>query len=109
MVALAAARHGVPVVVLTGLYKLAPLFPHDEDELNDLRSPAEVLDFDAIEASLPPNGVGVGPDLHVAAPALSYVRPDLVSLLVTNEGSYTPAYVYRLLSDHFSPEDYELK
>jgi translation initiation factor 2B subunit (eIF-2B alpha/beta/delta family) len=29
MVALAAKRHSVPFVVLAGLHKLSPLFPHD--------------------------------------------------------------------------------
>ena len=29
VVALAAKRHAVPLVVLVGLYKLSPLFPHD--------------------------------------------------------------------------------
>ena len=29
LVALAAQRHAVPYVVLVGLYKLSPLFPHD--------------------------------------------------------------------------------
>jgi hypothetical protein len=31
MVALAAKRHSVPFVVLIGLHKLSPLFPHDPD------------------------------------------------------------------------------
>jgi translation initiation factor 2B subunit (eIF-2B alpha/beta/delta family) len=31
MVALAAKRHSVPLVVLVGLHKLSPLFPHDPD------------------------------------------------------------------------------
>lgn len=31
LVALAARRHSVPLVVLVGLHKLSPLFPHDPD------------------------------------------------------------------------------
>ena len=31
MVALAAKKHSVPFVVLVGLHKLSPLFPHDPD------------------------------------------------------------------------------
>jgi translation initiation factor eIF-2B subunit beta len=31
VVALAARRHSVPLVVLVGLHKLSPLFPHDPD------------------------------------------------------------------------------
>jgi translation initiation factor eIF-2B subunit beta len=31
MVALAARKHSIPFVVLVGLHKLSPLFPHDPD------------------------------------------------------------------------------
>lgn len=31
MVALAAKRHSIPFVVLVGLHKLSPLYPHDPD------------------------------------------------------------------------------
>ncbi len=31
MVALAARKHSVPFVVLVGLHKLSPIFPHDPD------------------------------------------------------------------------------
>ena len=38
MVALAAHKHSTPLVVLVGLHKLSPLFPHDPDLLyNDFR------------------------------------------------------------------------
>jgi translation initiation factor eIF-2B subunit beta len=109
MVALAASRHAVPFVVLTGLHKLSPLFPHDPDvTLNDLKSPAQLLDFDAIADSLPQDGEGVGPDLHVPNPALDYVPPALVSLFITDSGCHCPSYVYRLLQEYYSPEDMDL-
>lgn len=31
MVALAARKHSIPFVVLVGLHKLSPMFPHDPD------------------------------------------------------------------------------
>jgi translation initiation factor eIF-2B subunit beta len=106
MVALAASRHAVPFVVLTGLHKLSPLFPHDPDvTLNDLKSPAQLLDFDAIADSLPADGQGVGPDLHVPNPFLDYVPPGLISLFITDAGCHCPSYVYRLLAEYYSPED----
>lgn len=93
--------------VLTGLYKLTPLFPHDpEVKMNDLRSPAEVLNFDVIADSLPSeDGQGVGPDLHVPNPQLDYIPPKLVSLYITDTGGHCPSYVYRLLTEYYSPED----
>ena len=116
--------------MLTGLHKLSPLFPHDPDvTLNDLKSPAQLLDFDAIADSLPADGQGVGPDLHVVRapfwgvsawqalrfvltryptqpnPFLDYVPPDLISLFITDSGCHCPSYVYRLLTEYYSPED----
>ena len=110
MVALAASRHAVPFVVLTGLYKLSPLFPHDpEVTMNELKSPAEVLHFDAIADSLPAAGqTGVGPDLHVPNPVLDYIPPTLVSVYITDTGSHSPSYVYRLLTEYYSCEDHQL-
>jgi translation initiation factor eIF-2B subunit beta len=46
LVALAAKLHSVSLVVCTGLYKLCPLYPHDQDTFNDLRSPSAILKFE---------------------------------------------------------------
>jgi translation initiation factor eIF-2B subunit beta len=43
ILAQAAKLHSVPFVVCTGLYKLCPLYPHDQDTFNELRSPSEIL------------------------------------------------------------------
>jgi len=129
MVALAAKRHSVPFVVLVGLHKLSPLFPHDpEVGLNDFKSPAAVLDFDAVAeayaaAAAASASGGGGADgggaaaaaaaavasLEVHNPTFDYVPPHLVSLLVTDTGGYTPSYVYRLLAEYYSREDYVLE
>eukprot|EP00752_Nemacystus_decipiens_P002156 g2054.t1 len=44
-VALAAKDLSVPVVCVTGLFKLCPLFPHDQDTFNCLLSPAAVMSY----------------------------------------------------------------
>eukprot|EP01085_Mycamoeba_gemmipara_P000804 Mycagemm_TRINITY_DN10390_c6_g4::TRINITY_DN10390_c6_g4_i1::g.804::m.804 type:complete len:132 gc:universal TRINITY_DN10390_c6_g4_i1:425-30(-) len=103
MVAQAAKYHSIPLVVCTGLYKLCPLFPGDPDTFNCLNSPAEVLDFDVAEQATNT------PIVH--NPGFDYIPPELVSLLITNYqdgGALSPSYVYRLLQDHYDPEDYEL-
>lgn len=46
MIALAAKHHAVPFVVCTGLYKLCPLYPYDQDTFNDVTSPSAVLKFE---------------------------------------------------------------
>lgn len=46
LVAMAAKRHAVPFVVLVGIYKLTPQFPHEPGlSFNELRSPAAVLPY----------------------------------------------------------------
>ncbi|WIA19964.1 hypothetical protein OEZ85_005842 [Tetradesmus obliquus] len=118
MVALAAKRHSIPFVVLVGLHKLSPLFPHDPDvTLNDFQSPGQVVDFDVLaESFMRGDEQQQGP--HAAAaeclsvevhnPAYDYIPPHLISLFVTDTGGYTPAYVYRLLAEYYSREDYSL-
>jgi len=41
----AAKYHSIPVVVLTGLYKLSPVHAFDQDTFNNLFSPDQVLDY----------------------------------------------------------------
>lgn len=46
LVAMAAKRHSVPSVVLVGIYKLSPLFPHEpEFTFNDFKNPADILPY----------------------------------------------------------------
>ncbi len=49
---------------------------------------------------------------HLDIPVLQvfdYVPPELVSLLVTDIGGHIPSYVYRLLAEYYSREDYTLE
>lgn len=46
MMAAAAKHHSIPVVVCTGLYKLSPLYPYDEDSFNVTMNPDSVLGFE---------------------------------------------------------------
>ncbi|CAG9464854.1 unnamed protein product [Pedinophyceae sp. YPF-701] len=107
-VAQAAKRHAVPFVVLVGLHKLSPTFPHDPDLVfNDFRRPQELLSMDDVAAPSA-NGHGSTP-LQVVNPTFDYVPPPLVSLFVTDTGGQNPFYVYRLLSEYYSKEDYVLE
>mmetsp|Transcript_619 Transcript_619/g.1300 ORF Transcript_619/g.1300 Transcript_619/m.1300 type:complete len:410 (+) Transcript_619:198-1427(+) len=104
-VALAAARHAVPLVVLTGLHKLSPEQPFDpEITMNDLKSPAEVVNFEALSEGSTDASTN-GTQLHVVNPAYDYVPPHLISLFITDSGGHAPSYVYRLLAEYYSPED----
>ncbi|GAA0165959.1 translation initiation factor [Lithospermum erythrorhizon] len=110
MVALAAQRHAVPFVVLAGIHKLCPLYPHNpEILLNELRSPSELLDFGEFSDCLD-FGSGAGsPLLHVVNPTFDYVPPTLVSLFITDTGGHNPSYMYRLIADYYSADDLEVR
>jgi translation initiation factor eIF-2B subunit beta len=97
LVALAAAENAVPVVVLTGIYKLTPLFPHEgQDTLNDLLSPSSVVDYASQQ----------GKQVDFVNPLHDYIRPEHIKLYVTNVGSFQPSYIYRLLSDYYNQDDW---
>ncbi|XP_024961941.1 translation initiation factor eIF-2B subunit beta-like [Cynara cardunculus var. scolymus] len=110
MVALAAQRHAVPFVVLAGIHKLCPLYPHKPEVLlNELRAPSELLDFGEFSNCMD-SSTGTGfPLLHVANPAFDYVPPKLVSLFITDNGGHNPSYMYRLIADYYSADDLVLQ
>ncbi|XP_077241676.1 uncharacterized protein LOC143882128 [Tasmannia lanceolata] len=110
MVALAAQRHAVPFVVVAGSHKLCPLYPHNPEVLlNDLKSPSELLDFGEFSDCLDfGSGSGI-PLLHVVNPQFDYVPPKLVSLFITDTGGHNPSYMYRLIADYYSANDFVLQ
>ncbi|KAM7472630.1 hypothetical protein LguiA_010813 [Lonicera macranthoides] len=110
MVALAAQRHAVPFVVLAGIHKLCPLYPHNPEVLlNELKSPSELLDFGEFSDCMD-FGTGSGsPLLHVVNPAFDYVPPELVNLFITDTGGHNPSYMYRLIADYYSADDLVLQ
>lgn len=98
LVALAAYENAVPVVCLTGLYKLTPVFPHkNQDTLNDLLNPSSIIDYSSSQLD---DAVDYVNPLH------DYVRPENIDLYVTNVGSFQPSYIYRLLSEYYHQDDW---
>lgn len=109
MVALAAQKHAVPFVVVAGIHKLCPSYPHNPEVcLNDMRSPAELLEFGQFSDCME-FGTDSGAPLQVVNPAFDYVSPELVSLLITDIGGHNPSYMYRLISDYYSADDFDLQ
>ncbi|KXS20883.1 translation initiation factor eIF-2B beta subunit [Gonapodya prolifera JEL478] len=98
-VANAAKNHSVPVVVCCGLYKVSPIYPYDTEELELCMSPEEVLGRSEGEFMEQTN---------VVNPSFEYVPPDLVALFITNVGSHSPTYMYRLISEFYSKHDQSL-
>ena len=95
VVALAARQNAVPVVCISGMYKLCPMYPHEgQDTLNDLVSPASVMDYSDFLSS----------KVELINPVHDYVSPELISLYVTNVGTFQPSYIYRLLAENYQEE-----
>lgn len=46
--------------------------------------------------------------VEVINPAYDYIPPELISLFVTDVGACTPSYIYRLLTEYYSRQDYVL-
>ncbi|OQR78033.1 translation initiation factor eIF-2B subunit beta-like [Tropilaelaps mercedesae] len=101
-VALAAKHYSVPLVVCTPVYKLTPQFVTSEDQpdFNKLESPLEIFDFAGGDRELD--------DTEFLNPIFDYVPPDLVPLFIFNVGGNSPSYVYRLVSELYHPDDYDL-
>ncbi|GLV44124.1 eukaryotic translation initiation factor 2B subunit beta [Carabus blaptoides fortunei] len=100
-IALAAKHYSVPVMVLAPMYKLNPvhLCSYEQDAFNICASPAAVLPFSA------------GPitaKVHIYNPVFDYVPPELVTLFISHQGGNAPSYVYRLITELYHPDDYDL-
>ena len=101
MVALAAMRMAVPVVCVTGLFKLCPMFPHEgQDTLQDLVSASSVLDLKELSDPLMKA-------VEFLNPVHDYIAPELINLYVTNVGAFQPSYIYRLLAENYHSDDWE--
>jgi translation initiation factor eIF-2B subunit beta len=74
-IASAAKAHKTPVVVLSGVYKLSPVYPFDTDELIEHGDASRVIPFE--------DGEFVE-KIEVMNPLFDYVPADLVDLYITN-------------------------
>ena len=77
-----------------------------------MQSPTEIIDFDVV-AEAYPAAMEDGSEaedvyVHIPNPMFDYVPPELISLFVTDTGGYTPSYIYRLLAEYYTREDYDL-
>lgn len=74
-IAQAAKAHQTPVVVVSGVYKLSPVYPFDMEELVEYGDPGKVIGFDQGD---------VVENVEVVNPIYDYVGADLVDLYITN-------------------------
>ncbi|XP_031566646.1 translation initiation factor eIF-2B subunit beta-like [Actinia tenebrosa] len=99
--ALAAKHHSVPLVACAAMYKLTPQYvvSYDQDSCNKFVAPHDVLQFSEGK---------ILSKVDVQNPVFDYISPDLVNLFLSNIGGNSPSYVYRLLSELYHPNDYDL-
>uniref|UniRef100_H3BG55 Translation initiation factor eIF2B subunit beta n=1 Tax=Latimeria chalumnae TaxID=7897 RepID=H3BG55_LATCH len=97
--ALAAKHHSTPVIVCAPMFKLSPQFPNEEDTFHKFVSPQEVLPFTEGE---------ILSKVNAHCLVFDYVPPELITLFITNIGGNAPSYTYRLMSELYHPDDYEL-
>ncbi|KAK0647347.1 putative translation initiation factor eIF-2B subunit beta [Lasiodiplodia hormozganensis] len=98
-IAKAAKMHQTPVVVVSGVYKLSPVYPFDVEELIEYGDAGAVVPYD--------DGDFVE-KVDVVNPLFDYVPADLVDLYITNLGGHAPSYLYRIVADHYRAEDVNL-
>jgi len=101
LVAEAAHHLRVPTVCVTGLFKLCPMYPHEgQDTLQELVSPVPgiVPDYALLQEL---------DDVELVHPRHDYIEPKLVSLYITNVGSFQPSFIYRLLAENYHSDDWE--
>ncbi|KAJ5145537.1 Translation regulator GCD7 [Penicillium bovifimosum] len=96
IIARAAKVHQTPVVVVSGVYKLSPVYPFDFDSLIEYGDPSKVLPYE--------DGALIE-QIDVQNPIYDYVPAELVDLYITNLGGHAPSYLYRIVSDHYRKED----
>ncbi|KAL9030902.1 MAG: hypothetical protein Q9196_001010 [Gyalolechia fulgens] len=99
VIAKAARMHRTPVLVLSGVYKLSPVYPFDVEGLIEYGDPGNIIAFgegDMIEK------------IDLNNPLFDYIPADLVDLYITNLGGHAPSYLYRIVADHYRSEDMHL-
>lgn len=98
-ICLSAQTYAIPVLVISGTFKLTPMYPFDHETFNEQLSPDKVLSGVSDENL---------ENISFNSPAYDYIPPDLITLFITDSGSQNPSYMYRLFNECFSQEDYFL-
>lgn len=101
LVAIAAQHHAIPVLCVTGLFKLCPTYPHEgQDTLNKLLGLARVHSNEDEFGSMLD-------DVEYINPANDYIEPRYVNLYITNVGSFQPSFIYRMLAENYHADDWD--
>lgn len=100
--ALAAQFYSVPIVVVTGLYKLSTVYAYDQDTFNEHDSPSNLIKFES------QSDYFLNENVSIQNPVFDYIKPEYVEIFLTNAGGHAPSYMYRLLSEYYDTTDERL-
>ena len=75
LIALAAKEHSIPVIVVSAMYKLTPMYPFDSMKLNELLSPSMILKTEDGDQAK---------NIEAVVPCYDYVPPEYIALYITN-------------------------
>jgi translation initiation factor eIF-2B subunit beta len=76
------------------------MYPHEgQDTLQDLVSPSSVIEYAEMSDQMMSK-------VELINAVHDYIKPDLVNLYVTNIGAFQPSYIYRLLAEYYSSDDW---
>ena len=85
--------------MLSGVYKLSPVFPFDVQELIEYGDPSKVVPYEDGEFM---------DKVDVVNPLFDFVQAESVDLYITNLGGCAPSFLYRIVADHYRNEDIDL-
>lgn len=87
-----------PVFAVSGLYKLSPLYPFDENKLIEFGSSQKVLPI-----------LDTPGRLDTINPINEYVSPENIDIFITNIGGFAPSFIYRVAWDNYKQIDVDLE
>lgn len=96
-----AKEHRTPVIGVTGLYKLSPLYPFNREDLIEVGNSGKVLNYDQYDLV---ENVDV-----VTNPLGDYIPPEHIDIYITNVGGFAPSFIYRIVLDNYKTEDNSLE
>jgi len=96
LVTTAARYYAKPVYIVSGLYKITPIYPEHDDSYILMGSPCS-LSLPSLPADAQP--------VHLENPLFDFIPATDIALFVTNTGGHHPSFIYRILRDMYDPED----
>ncbi|KAJ6260359.1 hypothetical protein Dda_4585 [Drechslerella dactyloides] len=91
-VARCAQEHATPVVVVTGVYKISPIYPFNPESMLEIGDSSNLVSWaegDMVAKT------------EIANPVMDFVPDHLIDHYITNVGGYTPQNLYKLVEEQY--------